>query len=36
MFAVCTALLAAYKLNKNATIAMAKELALRRAQAGLS
>jgi hypothetical protein len=33
MFAICTALLAAYKLNKSATIEMADELALRRAAA---
>jgi glycoside/pentoside/hexuronide:cation symporter, GPH family len=33
MFAVCTALLAAYKLNKRATIEMAGELASRREQA---
>lgn len=35
MFAVCTALLAAYKLNKHATIEMSGELALRRAEANL-
>jgi GPH family glycoside/pentoside/hexuronide:cation symporter len=34
MFAACTALLAAYKLNKHATIEMAGELARRRALAG--
>ncbi len=35
MFAVCTALLAAYKLNKRATIDMAEELDRRRTHAGL-
>lgn len=35
MFAVCTALLAAYQLNKHKTLEMADELALRRAQANL-
>ncbi|MEO5714476.1 MAG: glycoside-pentoside-hexuronide (GPH):cation symporter [Luteolibacter sp.] len=35
MFAVCTVLLAIYKLNKRATIEMADELADRRAQAAL-
>ena len=34
MFAACVALLAAYKLNKAATIDMAEELARRRAMAG--
>lgn len=33
LFAICTALLAAYKLNKRATIEMANELASRRAAA---
>ena len=36
LFAICTALLAAYKLNKRATIEMADELSRRRAQAGLA
>jgi Na+/melibiose symporter-like transporter len=36
MFAACTVLLAAYKLNKAATIEMADELALRRADANLA
>ena len=35
MFAICTVLLVAYKLSKNATIEMADELARRRAQAAL-
>ncbi|NQX02785.1 MFS transporter [bacterium] len=35
MFAVCTALLAAYQLNKHTTLEMADELALRRARANL-
>ncbi len=35
LFAVCTALLAAYKLNKGMTIQMADELAERRKRAGL-
>ena len=35
MFTVCTALLAAYKLDKHATIEMADELALRRSEANL-
>ena len=34
LFAVCTALLIAYKLNKRTTIEMADELAARRAKAG--
>ena len=34
LFAICTVLLAAYKLNKNATLEMAGELARRRALAG--
>jgi hypothetical protein len=33
MFAACTVLLALYKLNKNATLQMAGELARRRALA---
>ena len=33
LFAICTGLLIAYKLNKNATIEMADELAARRAKA---
>ncbi|MEO5916814.1 MAG: MFS transporter [Luteolibacter sp.] len=36
MFAVCTALLAAYKLDKDATIEMSEELARRRAEAGVA
>jgi Na+/melibiose symporter-like transporter len=36
LFALCTVLLAAYKLNKHATIEMAKELSLRRQKAASS
>jgi Na+/melibiose symporter-like transporter len=36
MFAICTALLVAYRLNKRTTIEMAEELAARRARADLA
>jgi glycoside/pentoside/hexuronide:cation symporter, GPH family len=36
MFAICTVLLAIYKLSKRATIEMAEELALRRAKAAVA
>jgi glycoside/pentoside/hexuronide:cation symporter, GPH family len=36
LFAICTVLLAFYKLNKRATIEMADELAARRAKAAIT